>query len=101
VAVRGAIAFKMNPPAITLPDEKQQAFSALKWPSEGPLVRRRQWPLEAARPVLGAGPLLVDMRVAEKNRIQQSHPDVRGDKVAVLGAIQRHLDWLTTEIDGP
>jgi transposase len=69
-AVLARFAFKINPPAITLPDEKVQVFSAL-------LARRRQ---------------LINMRVAESNRVQQSRPELCED-------IQRHLDWLTTEIE--
>lgn len=60
----------MTPPVRALPDEQMQAFSAL-------LTRRRQ---------------LVDMRVAELNRIQQLLASLRP-------SIQRHIDWLNTEID--
>lgn len=60
----------MKPPVRTLPDEKLQAFGAL-------LTRRRQ---------------LLDMRVAELNRIKQSRADLRPN-------IQRHIDWLTAELD--
>jgi transposase len=69
-AVLARFGYKMNPPVRLLPDEQMQAFSAL-------LARRRQ---------------LVDMRAAESNRLQQSRPELRAD-------IQRHLDWLTTEIE--
>lgn len=61
----------MQPTVRPLPDAQMQAFAAL-------LTRRRQ---------------LVDMRVAERNRIQQALPALRPN-------IQRHIDWLTTEIDG-
>jgi transposase len=61
---------QINPPARPLPDEKMQAFGAL-------LTRRRQ---------------LVDMRVAELNRLQQALAHLRPD-------IQRHIDWLSAEID--
>lgn len=60
----------MKPIARPLPDEKMQAFGAL-------LARRRQ---------------LIDMRVAELNRIQQAMAHLRP-------GIQRHIDWLTTEVD--
>ena len=61
---------QIDPPVRALPDEKMQAFGAL-------LARRRQ---------------LVDMRVAELNRLQQALAHLRPD-------IQRHIDWLTAEID--
>jgi transposase len=60
----------INPPVRALPDEKLQAFGAL-------LARRRQ---------------LLDMRVAELNRIKQACAQLRP-------GIQRHIDWLTTEIE--
>jgi transposase len=61
---------KINPPVRTLPDAQLQAFGAL-------LARRRQ---------------LLDMRVAELNRIQQARAPLRPD-------IQRHIDWLSDEIE--
>jgi transposase len=61
---------KMNPPVRALPDEKIQAFGAL-------LARRRQ---------------VLDMRVAELNRIQQALADLRPD-------IRRHIDWLSAELE--
>jgi len=67
----------MNPAQTTLPEEKQQVFAAL-------LTRRRQ---------------LVDNHVAESNRLKQSRLELRDDKVALRGAIQRHLNWLTAEIE--
>jgi transposase len=60
----------LKPEVRVLPDEKTQAFSAL-------LTRRRQ---------------LIEMRVAETNRIQQAAKQLRQ-------RIQKHIDWLTTEID--
>lgn len=60
----------VKPPVRLLADEKLQAFGAL-------LARRRQ---------------LVDMRVAELNRIQQAARALRP-------GIQRHIDWLSAEIE--
>jgi transposase len=60
----------MKPPVRVLPDEKMQEFGSL-------LSRRRQ---------------LIEMRVAESNRIKQSLKTLRP-------GIQRHIDWLTAEID--
>lgn len=68
--VLARFARQMTPPVRPLPNEKMQAFSAL-------LARRRQ---------------LSDMRVAERNRIQQAMKYLRPD-------IQRHIDWLSSELD--
>ena len=68
--VLARFAWTIKPQPRPLPDEQLQAFSGL-------LARRRQ---------------LIDMRTAELNRFKQTRPELRP-------GIQRHIDWLDTEID--
>jgi transposase len=71
-AALALFAEKVRPRPRPLPDETAQAFTAL-------LVRRRQ---------------LLEMRVAEQNRLGTARTP------AVRRGIQRHIDWLTRQLDG-
>ncbi len=71
-ATLALFAQKVRPQPRPLPDAQAEAFTAL-------LVRRRQ---------------LVEMRVAEQNRL----PTARA--AAVRRGIQRHIDWLSRQLDG-